>query len=385
MASTAKQDRISASSAANPAIFILLCVFALVMLGITILFSASLPVDSKSPYLYIEKQAVWLVITFFVGLLVMRVDLEWIRKFIWVGFILSIASLIAVLTPLGTVVNGSRSWIRLGPVGFQVAEFAKIGLIFFLAHYFSKYQNERGQFFKGFVYPCLAIAAVLVPILLQTDLGTALIIAMASLCVLYIAGVKLYYLIPSILVGFSGVVVLIINDKERWSRLTAFLDMEGQKSGDAYQVWQAILAFGAGGVQGVGLGNGRQQLQFLPEAHNDFIFAIVGEELGLFATLAVVLVYAALFVAGILHLRKAPNIYQYLLAGGCLLFISVQAVVNLGVVTGCLPTTGLPLPFISYGGSNLLIMGICVAVLLNTCASWQKSDVKQSKRKLKEI
>ncbi|MCH6256661.1 putative lipid II flippase FtsW [Puniceicoccaceae bacterium K14] len=385
MPSATKRANLATPGKASPAIFILLSVFALVMLGITILFSASLPVDSQSPYVYIEKQAIWIVITFFVGLGVLRVDLEWLRKFIWLGFALSIVGLILVLTPLGSVVNGSRSWIRFGPAGFQVAEFAKIGLVFFLAHYFSLCQNERGQFFKGFVYPCLAIAAILVPILMQTDLGTAMIIAMASLCILYIAGVKLYFLIPSIVVGVGGVVALIINDKERWSRLTAFLDMEGQKSGDAYQVWQAMLAFGAGGIDGVGLGNGRQQLQFLPEAHNDFIFAIVGEELGLIATLAVVLVYAVMFIAGIVHLRKAPNIYQYLLAGGCLLMISVQAVVNLGVVTGCLPTTGLPLPFISYGGSNLLIMGICVAVLLNTCSAWQKPAFKQSKRKLKEI
>lgn len=385
MASTTKKEDLLTPGKATPAMFILLCVFALVMLGFTILFSASLPVDSKSPYLYIEKQAVWIVITFVVGLGILKVDLEWFRKFIWFGFALSVAGLILVLTPLGSVVNGSRSWIRFGPVGIQVAEFAKIGLVFFLAHYFSLFQNDRAKFFKGFVYPCLAIVAVLIPILMQTDLGTALIIAMASLCILYIAGVKLYFLIPSILVGGTGVIALIINDKERWSRLTAFLDMEGQKSGDAYQVWQAILAFGAGGIEGVGLGNGRQQLQFLPEAHNDFIFAIVGEELGLIATLAVVLVYATLFVAGILHLRKAPNIYQYLLAGGCLLMISIQAVVNLGVVTGCLPTTGLPLPFISYGGSNVLIMGVCVAVLLNTCAAWQKTSFKQTKRKLKEI
>ncbi len=370
----------------NPATLILLSSFALVMLGMTILFSASLSVDKQSPFIYIEKQAVWLVLTFLVGLVILKVDLEWIRKFVWLGYGIGIIGLVLVLVPgIGSVINGSRSWIRFGPVGLQVAEFAKIGLIFFLAHYFSLQQAERGSFLKGFIYPCMAIGLVVGLIMLQTDLGTALVISTASLCILYLAGVKWYFLFPSVILGFAGAIATIVNDEERWSRLTAHLDMENQKGDAAYQVWQAILAFGTGGVDGVGLGNGRQQLHFLPEAHTDFILAIVGEELGMIVTLLVVLIYAVLFIAGILHLRKAPNMYQYILASGCLLMVSIQAIINLGVVTGCLPTTGLPLPFISYGGSNLLVMGICIAVLLNTCVAWKIPALKQSKRRLKEI
>ncbi|MCH2613718.1 MAG: FtsW/RodA/SpoVE family cell cycle protein, partial [Opitutales bacterium] len=222
-------------------------------------------------------------------------------------------------------------------------------------------------------------------IMLQTDLGTALIISMVSFCLLYLAGANVFLLAGSSLAALVPVGFLISKAPERLSRLRAFMDMEGNKSGDAYQVWQAILAFAAGGIEGVGPGNGRQQLRSLPEAHTDFIFAIVGEEFGLIATMAVVVVFMGLFVAGVAHVRKAPNTFQFLLASGCLLTISIQALVNLGLVTGSLPTTGLPLPFISYGGSNFLVMGICVALLFNTSLAWQSPALKDSKRKLKEI
>jgi len=370
----------------DPAVAIVACVFALAMLGVAILFSASLPVDANDPYRIIEKQAMWMGITFVAGLLALKVDLEWFRKTVWIVYGLCVIGLILVLIPgIGSTVNGSRSWFRFGPFGLQIAEFAKLGLVFFLAHYFSLIRKDTNSFWKGFVIPCSAIGLVVGLIMLQTDLGTALIISMVCFCLLFLAGTNVFYLTGSALAGIGAAVLLISRDAERLSRLTAFMDMEGNKSGDAYQVWQAILAFAAGGVEGVGAGNGRQQLRSLPEAHTDFIFAIVGEELGLIATLAVVLVFMALFVAGLFHLRKAPNTYQFLLASGCLLTISVQALVNLGVVTGSLPTTGLPLPFISYGGSNFLVMGLCVALLLNTSLAWREPALNESKRRLKEI
>ena len=370
----------------DPAVAIVVCVFALAMLGVSVLFSASLPVDASDPYRIIEKQAMWMGITFIAGLLALKIDLEWFRKTIWIVYGICVIGLILVLIPgIGSVVNGSRSWFRFGPFGLQIAEFAKLGLVFFLAHYFSLIRKESNSFWKGFVIPCSAIGLVVGLIMMQTDLGTALIISMVSFCLLFLAGTNVFYLAGSAIAGIGAAALMISRDAERLSRLTAFMDMEGNKSGDAYQVWQAILAFAAGGVEGVGAGNGRQQLRSLPEAHTDFIFAIVGEELGLVATMAVVLVFMALFVAGLFHLRKAPNTYQFLLASGCLLTISVQALVNLGVVTGSLPTTGLPLPFISYGGSNFLVMGLCVALILNTSLAWREPALNESKRRLKEI
>ena len=370
----------------NPTLIVFFCAFALSMLGLTVLFSASLPVNSNSPYSIIGRQVTWVAVTLVVGMVLLKVNLETLRKLVWVGYGFGLALLgLVLIDGVGSVINGSRSWIRFGPVGIQPAEFAKIGLVFALAHYYSLIRREERTFWKGFVIPCVLIGSVVGLILIQTDLGTALIISLVGFCTLFLAGVRLWHLLPAAFGGFGLAVIAVLYSPERLSRLTAFLDMEGQKAGDAYQVWQAILAFGAGGFEGVGLGNGRQQLRSLPEAHNDFIFAIVGEELGILATMTVVTVFAALFIAGMIHLRRAPNVYQYLLGWGCLLNISVQAVVNLGVVTGCLPTTGLPLPFISYGGSNFLVMGIFVAILLNTSYSWRKPALKDSKRHLREI
>lgn len=381
-----KKAHVGASSVLNPATVVLICAALLTILGITILFSASLHIHKASPYYFIEKQAMWVGLTVVVGLVVMLLNLDWIRRFIWVGYALGIGVLLLVFVPgIGTSINGSRSWVRIGPIGFQVAEFAKIFFVFFAAHYFSSIRSENATFWRGFIYPGIGLGIYVGLVILQPDLGTALIYVMVAVSILYLAGVRLVYLVPSVVLGFSGVVALIYNDAERWSRLTAFWNMEAEKAGDAYQGWQALLAFGAGGIDGVGLGNGRQQQAFLPEAHNDFIFAIVGEELGLIATLAVVATYGALFAAGILHIRRAPNTYQYLLAAGCVLMISVQAMLNLGVVTGVLPTTGLPLPFISYGGSNFLTMGIFVAVILNTSLAWRAPALQDSKRKLKDI
>lgn len=370
----------------NPAIAIVACVFVLSMLGVSVLFSASLPIDVNNPYQIIEKQVMWMGITFIAGLFVLKINLEWARKFVWFGYGMCLIGLVLVLIPgIGSVINGSRSWFRFGPFGLQIAEFAKIGLVFFIAHYYSLIRKDSGTFWKGFVIPCLVIGLVVGLIMMQTDLGTALIISMVSFCLMFLAGANVFYLVGTAISGMIPVAYLISKDAERLSRFTAFVDMEGNKAGDAYQVWQAILAFGAGGVDGVGPGNGRQQLRSLPEAHTDFIFAIVGEELGLIATMSVVLVFMGLFVAGVAHVRKAPNKYQFLLASGCLLTISIQALVNLGVVTGTLPTTGLPLPFISYGGSNFLVMGLCVALILNTSLAWKSPVLKDSERKLQEI
>lgn len=386
MAKKKKKAHVGYSGFLNPAMLVLICGGLLTILGIIVLFSASLHIHPQSPYYFIEKQAMWVVLTIVVGLLLLLVNLEWIRRFIWVGYALGIGLLLLVFIPgVGATINGSRSWVRLGPVGFQVAEFAKIGFVFFVAHYFSSIRTENQTFWRGFVYPGIGMGIYIGLVILQPDLGTALIFVMVAVGLFFLAGTRLVYLIPSVLLGFSGVVGLIYNDAERWSRLTAFWNMEAEKAGDAYQGWQALLAFGAGGLDGVGLGNGRQQQSFLPEAHNDFIFAVIGEEMGMIATLAVVATYLVLFIAGLMHLRRAPNTYQYLLAAGCVLMISVQSMLNLGVVTGVLPTTGLPLPFISYGGSNYLTMGIFVAIIVNTSLAWRNPVLEESKRKLKDI
>ena len=163
------------------------------------------------------------------------------------------------------------------------------------------------------------------------------------------------------------------------SRVTSFLNVESNRSDSGYQLWQGIVAFGVGGLEGVGLGSGQQQLSFLPEAHTDFIFSIIGEELGLFFSIGVVLLFLGLLLLVVFQLKYAPNLYQYLLVLGSLLMIEFQALINIGVVTGCLPTKGMSLPFISYGGSNLVLMFFLISLILNCICRWSKFSIKEAR------
>ena len=189
----------------------------------------------------------------------------------------------------------------------------------------------------------------------------------------------LKFLIPTGVAAIILFSVAVYNDPVRLQRITSFLDVEGNRSDGSYQLWQGILAFGAGGIEGVRLGAGRQQMAFLPEAHTDFISAIVGEELGLIFTLSVVILFMLLFYIGVLQLKRAPNLYEYLLVMGALLFVTLQALINVGVVTGCLPTKGMSLPFISYGGSNLVFMFILIGIILNGFRAWELPEMPRQR------
>jgi cell division protein FtsW len=195
----------------------------------------------------------------------------------------------------------------------------------------------------------------------------------------FLAGSRFIFVIPAILLAVGLFSIMVYNDPVRLARVTSFLHIQENISTGAYQLWQGILAFGAGGYLGVGLGNGRQQFSFLPEAHTDFIFAILGEELGLVATLTVVLLFLAIFLVGMFQLRRAPNLFQFLLGIGSLLFIVLQAVINIGVVTGSFPTKGMSLPFISYGGSNLVVVFVFTGILLNLFRQWEKPIVSKAR------
>jgi cell division protein FtsW len=191
--------------------------------------------------------------------------------------------------------------------------------------------------------------------------------------------------LPTVALTASGFAVMVIHNPNRLRRFMAFLDVEGNKQSGTYQLWQSLLAFAVGGADGVGLGQGRQQLNFLPEAHTDFIFAVIGEELGLAFTLGVVGIFTVIFIAGFMHLRRAPNLFQYLLVTGSVLLICLQAIINLGVVTGRLPTKGMSLPFISAGLSNLLLMGILIGIILNTQRTWSRTGLDGGRRTMEEL
>lgn len=369
----------------TPASVILVCVAALLAIGLAVLFSASSTLKG-GPTEYLFKQVIFLGLALGAGWLAARADLEQLRKFAWIVAIGALIALALVLIPgLGVEVKGSRRWLNLGFTRLQVSEFAKLALVFSLSHYLALHQNKLGDFWKGFAWPGAGIGLFAGLILLEPDFGTAFLTGAIGMILLFLAGAKLRFLLPSIALALTAFVVLVLHNPVRLRRITSFLDVEANRGDGAYQLWQAILAFAAGGPGGVGLGNGRQQQAFLPEAHTDFIFAILGEEMGLVFTLLVVALFVAIFIAGLMHVRRAPNLFQFLLVTGCLLLVSLQAIINLGVVTGMLPTKGMSLPFISAGGSNLLLMGLLVGIIINTSRTWERPKPLLRRRSLTEV
>jgi len=353
-------------------LFIVSIVVALTFLGLVVLFSASQAMYDGDSTILLRKQLIWLFLATLAGGLALLVDLEALRKYVyWLG-LASIIFLLLVLIPgIGVEVNGARRWMDFGFMRLQVSEVGKLGLLFALAHYLASHRRDLDHPIKGFLLPCGLLAIFCLLIILEPDYGTAFLCGAVGGCMLFLAGLRLKFLIPTAVSALTLFSVAVYHDPIRLKRITSFLDVEGNRTDSAYQLWQGILAFGAGGLEGVGLGEGRQQMSFLPEAHTDFIFAIVGEELGFIFTAGVVVLFMTLFFIGFLQLKRAPNLYQYLLVMGALLFITLQALINIGVVTGCLPTKGMSLPFISYGGSNLVFMFTLTGIILNGFRSWE--------------
>ena len=360
-------------------LFLVLIVIGLSFLGLVILFSVSQSMH-EDPTALLRKQLVWLLLASVAGFLALVVNLEALREYAYLLAGGATLLLLLVLIPgIGVEVNGARRWMDFGFMRLQVSEIGKLGLLFALAHYLASHRRDLAKLIKGFIMPCGILAIICVLILLEPDFGTAFLCGAVGGCMLFLAGVHLRFLIPTAILALTLFSVAVYHDPVRLQRITSFLDVEGNRSDSAYQLWQGILAFGAGGLHGVGLGEGRQQMSFLPEAHTDFIFAIVGEELGFLFTAGVVLLFMTLFFIGVLQLKRAPNLYQYLLIMGALLFVTFQALINIGVVTGCLPTKGMSLPFISYGGSNLVFMFTLIGIILNGFRSWELPALRRQR------
>jgi cell division protein FtsW len=369
----------------SPVAVIVVCAVALSFLGITILFSASASFK-QGPLFYVSKQLIGVGLATVVGWVVSRVDLELARRYIWVVGGVAALMLVLVLIPgLGVSVKGSRRWLGFGGLRFQVSELGKLAMVFCVAHYLAANQTRLADFWRGFAQPLLIIVGFAALIVLEPDFGTAALTFAVGVSLMFLAGARWRYILPAVLAAVMAFAVLVIHNPNRLRRFTAFLDVEGNKQGGTYQLYQSLAAFAVGGTEGAGLGQGRQQMNFLPEAHTDFVFAVVGEELGLWFTLGVVVIFLIMFIAGLVHLRRAPNLFHYLLVAGCLLLMLLQAVINLGVVTGILPTKGMSLPFISAGLSNLVLMGMILGILVNTQRSWGKPGAGLSSRGLEEV
>ncbi|KAF0095716.1 MAG: cell division protein FtsW [Puniceicoccaceae bacterium 5H] len=352
---------------------IVLLVACICWLGLLMLYSIGRGAQPGKELYYFTRQAIFMGIALGGMFVAWRLNLERLRALAWPIAAAGMLLLVIVLIPgIGKETNGARRWILLGPLTLQATDMAKVALLFTLSHFLANNQRHHGTFLRGFILPGIVVGIPVVLVFLEPDYGTAVLFAAVGGILLFLAGVRLYYLIPTALAGVGAFAYLVSNDPVRLARITSFLDLEANRSEGAYQLWQGIVGFGVGGIDGVGLGQGRQQLAFLPEAHTDFIFPIIGEEMGLIATSLVVAGFALFFVLVTSQLRRAPNLFQFLLVTGAMLFITLQALINFGVSTGLLPTKGMSLPMISYGGSNLLGNFILIGIILNCLHEWRR-------------
>jgi len=342
---------------------LLFSVAALLALGMVMLYSSSMVQVGAH---YLVKQLIWCALGLLLFAVAGRLDYTWLRRFAWVFYGVAVALLIAVLIPqVGLKLNGARRWLGFGEFRLQPSEFAKLALIVVLACYGERHQRQMGTWKKGIAVPGLFVAVVLAAVFKEPDVGTTILLGAVSGAILLVAGVRWKYIVPPALASVGALALLLWRDPMRLKRIFAWLYLEENKEGVGYQAWQAMLAFGAGGWRGLGLGNGRQKLGFVPEHHTDFIFSIIGEELGLIATLLVVVGFVVIVLCGLYIALNSSDTFGMLLGSGITSLIGLQAFINIGVVTSALPNKGLPLPFISYGGSSLLVMLTSVGLLLS--------------------
>ncbi|MEI6715690.1 MAG: putative peptidoglycan glycosyltransferase FtsW [Verrucomicrobiota bacterium] len=348
-------------------LLLLIAVGALLAIGAVMLASTGeFAQDAHGkPYFFIKKQLMWIGIGSAVTFGVSRVDYHfWLNRCAWI-YGLAIVLLIACFLPyIGTKINGSHRWIHIGGATFQPSELGKWAAISVLAWWYSQEDRVEKEWIRGFLAPIGLIGILMSLIVIEVDVGNTALIGATFLVLVIVAGSPWYFSAPIIGGGVTLVSGAILLMPERMGRFLAFMNPDKYPA-DAYQTLQGLIALGAGGISGLGLGNGRQKLLYLPFAHTDFIFPVVGEELGLAGTLGVVLMYVLFILAGVSIAVKSRDRAGLLMGMGVTMMIAIQAAVNLGVTTQLLPNKGMPLPFISYGGSNLLFCMAGVGVLIN--------------------
>src|SRR6476469_952898 len=340
----------------------------MLVIGIVMLFSTSaFAKDSHGDmYFFVKRQAVWLGVGFVVCAVAAMIDYHfWLRTWwIWLGLAL-VALAFCFVPHFGMRINGSRRWVSLGPMTFQPSEIAKVAVIFFLAAWFSAREKESRNLLQGFVIPFAIVSTAMALIVAEVDLGTTALIGATMFAVMFVAGTHPALLGLLSLCGLGGILFVATHMSERMERLAAFMDPERFKDDAGLQQMQALIAWGSGGMEGRGLGNGRQKMLYLPYAHTDFIFPMIGEELGLRISLLVVFLFVVIIVCGLMIALHAKDRAGMLLSCGIVSLLALQAAVNIGVTTSLLPNKGLPLPFISYGGSNLAACLFAIGVLVN--------------------
>ncbi|MGZ8382677.1 MAG: putative lipid II flippase FtsW [Nitrospira sp.] len=351
----------------DPALLAVTLVLALV--GVVMVFSASAVVAGSrfhDPWYFLKRQLAWLAAGLLVMHLVAKIDYTLWRKLSIPLLLMTTVLLVLVLVPsLGSAAKGARRWLHVGPINIQPAELTKFVVVIYVAAYVSKKQDQLTQFARGLLPPLIVLGLLSGLILLEPDLGTVVVMGLVVVTLLFLGGARIKHLGLLSLCALPAVAALIFGSSYRRQRLMTFLSPWKNASDSGFQITQSFLAFGSGGPFGVGLGEGKQKLFFLPEAHTDFVLALVGEELGLVGSVAIVLLFGLFVLKGFQIAGRARDPFGRHLAMGITMLVGMQALVNAGVVTGLLPTKGLTLPFVSYGGSSLVANLFGVGILLS--------------------
>lgn len=344
-------------------------VLILITIGLIMLYSASIvrgDSDFNDTAYFVKRQGIWMVLSLAAAAVCTWIKLRWFRAAALPVAIVCLLLLVLVRIPgIGIEVNGSWRWLQLGPMRVQPSEFSKIGIILAASWWISSRLRYMYRFLRGLLPPLAGLGVFAVLLLAEPDFGTTVLVGLVIMTMLYIGGARPLHLWGCAGAGAAGVAVLLFHNENRMRRIFAFLDPEKYAQGEAWQLINGLNAFASGGAYGTGLGNSIQKYHYLPEAHTDFILPIIGEEFGLAATLMVLLLFVVIFICGLRIAARASDDFGRFTALGVTLMITLQALINLAVVTGSMPTKGLALPFISYGGSSLLVSSAMVGMLIN--------------------
>ncbi len=359
---------------------ILFPVLLLSGIGIIMVYSASSAISLQNHdtlFYYMKKQALFFGISLCVMFVTASFPYKLYKSISYVILFFAIALLVAVLIPaLNIKAGGAHRWLSLGGFTFQPAEFAKLALILFLGYSLSKKQNLIKNFSVGFVPHAFIYLLFACLIIIQPDFGTVVVLGMITWGMMFVSGVKLLHLLSPAPLMVPVIYFCVYKVPYRLERILAFLNPWDDPYNTGYQITHSLKAFGSGGIFGKGIGLGMQKMHYLPEPHTDFIFSIIGEELGLIGVVAVLVLYLVLIIKGMNIAKNSTNLFGMITATGLTLYIGIQVVINTGVALGLLPTKGLTLPFISYGGTSLVVNMAAMGILMNIGAT--KDDAKQS-------
>jgi cell division protein FtsW len=339
----------------------------LVCIGIVMIYSASGVYAAeryRDSFFFLKRHLSFILIGVLMAFLAMSVEYRKLRKLAKPLLALSLFLLVAVLV-FGREVSGAKRWFRFGMLSFQPSELANLAVIIYTADFIARKGDQIKDLLRGFLPPVCVLGICAALILLQPDLGTVVSLGSVVLLMLFIAGVRLTHLAALFLAALPALYLLVFAVPYRRARILAFLNPWADAQGSGFQIIQSQVALGSGGIFGSGLGHSRQKLFYLPAAHTDFIFSIIGEELGLIGTLGVLVLFMLFIQQGLKVVKNAPDRFTYFLGLGLMLMISLKAIINIGVSCGAFPTKGLPLPFISYGGSSFIFDILSVGLLIN--------------------